>query len=301
MSFLENNVLEYAPPEILRIVRGNYDLFPAIPEGQSSLRAGQATLMYTGTLTKGTERWEVALVKAVVNYAWYNVSNANYNNAVFTATVGGKTATITIPDGNYTVPDYNTAFIAQQIAQGLYVLDNSGGFVTFITIVNNVVNNNLAFEFQPVVVPASGSNPEGLTTGDTGSITIPGPPSTISQFLGLTPGTYPASPATEAQIVYSNQPVDFFPVQVINVACNLIGQGLYPQATIIHSFTSGNVLFADTVTETPPYPQFFPMMQGIYQVISLQLFDQNGRLLAMGDNQMYFELRLRKMTPYNRS
>lgn len=304
MSYLDSRDIDYDPPLILRIQRSNYD--PTTFTG--TLQPGQALLPLTGAFQL-EKRAEVGLFSMIVNYSWYNIS-ALYQNNTFTYTLargGNQTRTLVIPDGNYTVDELNSWFVGQQIANGDIVLTSTGAPVTFLSITPNNIQNGLTISAAVVAVPAGGSNPNGLTLAQTMLITIPAYSAnryqtSFSILTGFIPGSYPATYQGTFQSFNSNQKTAFFPVQAVNVNCNLCGTSNYVQNdTTLFTFTPAGATFSGPIERTPPVIQWYPLSNRQYPSVTIQLTDQLGNFLQTTDDQMQFQIRVRVMTAYNRS
>lgn len=308
MSYLDSRDIDYDPPLIFRVNRNNYDQFVSTP-GAGPLLAGQAMLRLTGSF-QPEKRSEIGLFSSIVNYAWYNITAA-YGNNQFSYTLGRSasnfTRNLTIPDGNYTPDELNAWFVAQQIANGDYVLTSTGVPVTFLSITLNNIQNGLTITAAVVTVPGGGSNPNSLTLAQTMLITVPTYltnryQTSFSILTGFTPGSYPATYQGTTQSFNSNQPVVFFPVQSVNVNCNFAGTGNYVQNdNVIFTFTTAGAIFGGPIQVVPPVIQWYPLSSNQQTTCVVTLTDQLGNFLQMTDNFMQFQIRVRVMTAYNRS
>ena len=94
---------------------------------------------------------EVMLSSAQIPYSIFNITSA-YNNNKFTlafptgAAAGSYTNfNITIPDGFYTIEDFNTYMQQFAITNGLYLIDANGNNVYYYAFM--LINHHILFKF----------------------------------------------------------------------------------------------------------------------------------------------------------
>lgn len=82
-------------------------------------------------------RWEMAFIKAHLWYSYYNISSELNNNTLRYNNGVSYSATITIPDGQYTVGQLNTYIQSVMSDNGDFTLDTSGNEVYDIVLEAN--------------------------------------------------------------------------------------------------------------------------------------------------------------------
>lgn len=81
--------------------------------------------------------YELALIKMNCWYSWYNISAAKGNNTLRYHNGVGWSGTITIPDGQYTLPQMNDYLHSEMYSNGDYTIDAYGNTVYDVIIEPN--------------------------------------------------------------------------------------------------------------------------------------------------------------------
>ena len=229
---------------------------------------------------KGTK---LGLQNCSIYYSWQNVSSVNNNNTI-SYIYNGVTYPITIPDGYYSISDYNAYIQFKMKSNGHYLLDSNGLEVYFISLTLNLTY--YAFMIQCDVVPSvlgTYTNPAGMTlTGQTMSLVIPST-STV-YLLGFTAQTFPTTPQATQQQKLSDIVPQISPTVQAQVHSSLISNGFY-------SPNASDVLF--TFTPDKPYGQILTLEPknilycGVHNMsfsqIDIRFTDQNGKDLNIID------------------
>lgn len=288
-------------PIILKITRNNGD-------GTTNVD-GKAILNIPSNINI-TEPWEIAVSKLFMVNSISNI-NSVYANNVFqysvSTTSGTVTRTVTIPKGCYDIPDLSNYLQSVMLANGdvTYSSTATGSIPQyFITISANLQTNQLIVTLPTVFVPASGTNPNNLTTGVTMSLIVPSFTSSafsasntsFSGLIGFASGSYPTSFANSQQVFTSTTVPDFYHVFVINIACNWVIPSSYDNYLgNIYTFSEGDTPYQAVLNINPPVLVWTPVTMNSYNNMIIQLLDQNNQPLQMVDNQLFVEVLLRKV------
>lgn len=238
---------------------------------------------------------EVAVSQLQYTQSVRNITAALSNNT-FSYIINGVTRSLTIPDGFYSYADFGGWLTSQQINNLDYVLDSGGNKVTFITAVLNAPIYAVTFTLDVIAVPSGGSNPNALTTGSTCQIIVPS--TNIRTYLGMSAGTYPASPAVVQTFVNSNSipsvsSVTTALLNMVGVDQSLISSN--PQT--LFSFSTTNSIYGGQIEPTIYSPIFCRLNPGIYSNFTFYLTDQSGIALNIIDSTQFFILLVIRKSP----
>jgi hypothetical protein len=242
---------------------------------------------------------QVALKSISLYYAWDNISAAQQNNTfsyIWHTSSGTTTHTVTIPDGSYSIDDLNSYLQSVMIANGHYLVNDSGDHVYYIEFLTNAVYyavqlNCLAL---PTSLPSGYTNPASMTfpaTALTPRIVIPA--TNIRDILGLSEGTYPATPQTTDYSTYSSTAPQVSPTQSIVMTTNLISSGLTNPPNVLYSFTPSGTSFGSIIDRQPSSPLWLDVTPGYYQSVEVQFFNQDYSQLVIKDPNVVIILAIR--------
>lgn len=247
------------------------------------------------------EECEVAVANLSLFYSWFNITSQYGNNTVSyqwpTSTGTMQTYSITLPDGSYNIDDINNYIQLQMENNGTYLLDANNLPVYYMNLIVNVTYYcvTLTVAKVPSVLPTGFSLPSNYPGALPPTPTAPllvvpdaafpagsnsGYISSMSQVLGFLPGTWPQGTALQANGTVAPR-VDT--ITTVNVSCNLVNNGLvssYPQ--VIYSFSPADS-FGSQIVQQPPQWQWFEVVDGQYNSITVQLNDDYNNILNLHD------------------
>ena len=254
--------------------------------------ATNSVLTFQFPQSQAFQKCEVALSNLNVYYSWYNIQ-ASYGNNTFSYTwpvgAGVNTFSVTVPDGSYQIADLNNYLQYAMQQNGTYLLDGTTP-VFYLSFLANTVYYRVTVTSTnvPTSLPTGYSLPSNYpgalpTASSAPKLVIAAPGSSMrssfSEVLGFAAGSYPAS----AGSVNGAYPPEIDPVDQVNVTCSLANNGLISQyPNVIYSFTP-LVTFGNQISVVPPQRDFFPVVDGKQQTITVTLTDQLGFPLAMQD------------------
>jgi hypothetical protein len=232
----------------------------------------------------------LAITQITIPYSWFNVNGTFYNNATFQYNwmVGTTvtTYTVTLPNGYYSTNDINNYLQSQMIANRTYLINSSGNFVYYLTIVTNqnYYSNQLLSYAVPTSLPSGYTSPSGFV----GFPSTPYTPQLIilnnnfGSLIGYTDGSYPPSPLTTNYSALSNETPNATPVNSVIVRCSLVFNPVTSPSDIVDSFPISSV-FGSNINYTPSFEKKVEIRKGKYSTLTITLFDQNLNPLPAQD------------------
>lgn len=241
----------------------------------------------------------MSLVNLYMYYSWYNISASFGNNTfsyAYPNSVGGYTTyQVVIPDGFYSLDELNQYFQQVQLYNGTYTSSSTTGVTTtYLSFVTNVTYYRVTLFASPV--PATGTAgvtfPSNYPSGSGGPPVALDPTFTVlptgypagsispgsysfSKVIGFLPGTYPLSNNPVSYSINGQFPPIIESTSNVNLACNLINNSVINKyAQVFHTF-SPNVAFGEQIQETPFFPIYLPIADGVYNDLVLTFYDEN--------------------------
>jgi hypothetical protein len=266
---------------------------------------GTYTYNFIGGGFKIEDDMYVMLSSAQIPYSIFNITSA-YNNNRFTFSFptgsGAGTYTnfpITIPDGFYTIEDFN-AYIQQFcIANGLYLINASGENVYYIAFYVNQTEYAIQILLYtvPRSLPVGWTQPSNWigysthTSDRTPHIDIL-TTSNFNEYIGFLPGQYPPSlPRTSNYSVLSNKkpPIASY-VNSIIVHCSLVNNPVVSPSDILDAFQISNTSFGENINYSPSVEKYVKLMKGSYSSMIITLTDQNNNPINFIDPNILITL-----------
>ena len=250
---------------------------------------------------------EVMLSSAQIPYSIFNITAANGNNTITFAFptgagVGSYTNfTITIPDGFYTIDDFNNYLQQFCITNGLYLIDAAGQNVYYF----NFSVNQTYYSIQLLLYTVPRSLPSGYTAPSNwiGYSTYTSDrtphfhiPANINNYLGFNVGQYPPTlPRTTNYSVLSNKlpPVASI-VNSIIVHCSLVNNPVVSPSDILDAFQIQGATFGQNINYQPSVEKFVKLTKGNYSSMTITLTDQNNNTIYLNDPNILLTLLFRK-------
>ena len=239
---------------------------------------------------------ELAISNIQIPYSWFNITQA-YNNNTVTLTFPSlipTVITITFSDGFYTTTDLN-AYIQQICIQnGLYLINASGQYVYYLTLLYNTTyyGVQLIAQLVPTSLPSGWSQPANWVGYNTVSYT---PQLTISdnnfgKIIGFEAGTYPSVNTSDASILNTFTPLGSN-VNSLIIRCSLVDNQVGIPTDVLDTMPV-NATFGSNIEYQPYSLKWVKITSGSQQFITISFVDQNLNALAAQDPNVTISLLL---------
>lgn len=246
---------------------------------------------------------KVAIQNLTLYYSNFNINASVYNNNQLSYRwIDGTTININIPDGFYTIQNLNLYIQSVMIAQGHYLIDNSGDNQFYLQMqVNSVYYgiqlNELAL---PAALPVgwsygTGLSPAWVTSQITAQFIIIN--NNFTDIIGFNAGTYPTTPQTTNQSQISTYAPQVSPVSTILMKCSLINNNLNIANNVIFCFTP-NTTFGSIMSFSPPSLIYMDIKDGQYNNCIIEFVDQDYRPIAFQDPNVTIILSIMDKSDY---
>ena len=255
------------------------------------------------TNTTNLNDFSVSVGQCFIYYSWYNINSSPLNNNTFTITFPTSGASvvsqITIPPGAYNISDLNNYLQYWFISQGYYLTNNVTGLYTYYAAFQL---SPTGYSIQLITNPLPISLPSGFTSG---GMTFPvsvnqHPQVTIESgnnfkdIIGYNAGTYPTIPTNISTYTKdSDYTPNISPVSAIQMRLSCCYNPFSSNSQLIHVFTSQNVTIGSIINASPVQLQFVPCI-GSHKTITLQFYDQDGRIVEILDRNLVVKLIFKK-------
>lgn len=244
---------------------------------------------------------------AQIPYSINNITAAYNNNSFqlyFPTGAGINSYTqfnLTIPDGFYTITDFNNYIQQFCITNGLYLINSSGQNVYYI----NFSINQTYYSIQLLLYTVPRSLPTGYTapsnwigystyTSDrTPYIVIN---NNLSDYLGYTQGQYPATlPQTSNYSTLSNKkpPLASY-VNSIIVHCSLVNNPCISPSDILDAFQINNTTFGQNINYQPTVEKYVKLSKGSFSSMIVYFTDQNNNPIVLLDPNILITILFKK-------
>jgi len=243
---------------------------------------------------------EMCISGITIPYSFYNIQQQYYNNTSFqyTFTEGAITTTynVTLPNGYYSVNSINDYLQGQFVNQGLYLVDNLGNNVYYLSLVYNVSTYSvqlLSFAV-PTSLPVGYTNPAGLVFPTPNPATpqlIILPNNNFGTIIGFTNGSYPPVIQATNYSTISNRTPNGSPVNSIIVRCNLVSNNVISPSDILDSFQI-DAPFGTNINYSPNFEKWIKIKAGRYSSFTISFEDQNFNTIPIIDSNILITLLL---------
>ena len=244
------------------------------------------------------ENAEVGVQSIAVYNSTFNIESSRGNNTITVRWVADTTVdyTFTIPDGYYSYSDLNYFLQQQMILEDLYVTNSSGDYVYFVEILTNATRyaaqlNSYALPDSSTASTLSYTKPAGgswdwPTTSSTPQIIIN---AAFGSLIGFEAGTFPSSvSATNVQQLSSITPT-ISPVSSYILGCNLVNATMsIPSSTFFSLPLTAS--YGALITLQSQSVNYVTVMPGLFNEITLQLYDQSFEFLNLQDTDIVIVL-----------
>ena len=238
---------------------------------------------------------EICISQIQIPYSWFNITTA-YNNRSFQikfpTPLGIATFPLTLNQGFFSVTDIN-AYIQQFcITYGLYLINSSGQYVYYLTLLYNI--NTYGVQLITTLVPTS--LPSGYTEPSNwiGYYSTSLCPQLVilnnnfGKVIGFNQGTYPSVNTSNASTLNQIIPIGSNVNSVI-VRCALVENHCGVPTDILDVFPITST-FGSNINYQPYALKWVKLSTGIYQYIDIVFSDQNLNTLVIQDTNLTISL-----------
>jgi hypothetical protein len=252
---------------------------------------------------------ECMVSSAQIPYSIFNITEAYNNNRFRLSFPTGALSTtytdfnITIPDGFYTIDDFNSYMQQYAISNGLYLINNVGENVYYTPA---FYVNAVSYAVQMLLYTVPRSLPSGWTQpsnwiGYSGWTTDRTPhvhilaTSRFGDFIGFTTGTYPTPilRTTDYSVLSNKTPIGSY-VNSIIIHSSLVNNPVVSPSDIIDAFQIVDTKFGSNINYQPSVEKFVRLTKGTYNSMIIYLTDQNNNPLTLLDNNLLITLLFKK-------
>ena len=244
-----------------------------------------------------TKNARMCVSQVTVPYSWFNISTQWVNQSfIFGWTNGGTftPATVTIPNGFYSTADLNNFLQQYMISIGAYLINASGQYVFYASIVQNQTYyaNQLVLTLVPTSLPTGFTTPSGFagfpTVSTTPQIAFPASNS-VGSVLGFAPSSsYGPSGSNISQL--STQTPVATNVNSLIVHCNLANNPVTMPSDILDSIPIVDTTFGANINYSPSFEKWISITDGTYNSLLITLTDENNINIVAQDNHSLFTL-----------
>jgi hypothetical protein len=244
-----------------------------------------------------TKNARLTLSHVTIPYSWFNVSPQWSNQTIVFGWPYASTfidATVTFPTGFYTTEDLNNFLIQYQIQQKYYLINASGQFVFYASIVQNSTYyaNQLILTLVPTTLPAGFTQPSGAlalpTTSRTPRLLFPASNSIGSTLGFANNSSYGYSTSNVSQL--STQTPLATNVNSLIVHCNLANNPVTMPSDILDSIPIIETAFGANINYSPSFERYVSITDGTYNSLLLTITDENNVSIQAQDNRSLFTL-----------
>jgi hypothetical protein len=252
---------------------------------------------------------ECMVSSAQIPYSIFNITEAYNNNRFRLSFPTGSLSTsytdfnITIPDGFYTIDDFNSYMQQYAISNGLYLINNVGENVYYtpafyVNAVSYAVQ--MLLYTVPRSLPGGWTQPSnwigysGWTTDRTPHVHILAN-SRFGDFIGFKTGTYPTPilRTTNYSVLSNKTPIGSY-VNSIIIHSSLVNNPVVSPSDIIDAFQIVDTKFGSNINYQPSVEKFVRLTKGTYNSMIIYLTDQNNNPLTLLDNNLLITLLFKK-------
>jgi hypothetical protein len=240
---------------------------------------------------------EMTIANITMPYSWFNITKINQNNAFTFYFPNASNISITLPDGYYSVDDIN-AYIQQQcIANGCYLINESGENVYYFTILYNPTYYavQIVAQLVPTSLPTNWTTPSGWSGFPAVTacpyIYIP-PTSQFGKIIGYTNSAYyPYTNSANASILSTLVPQGSV-VNSLVIRSNIIDNdsGFPTDVLDTMPITSS---FGTNINYTPTTLKWVKCIAGTFQSFEIYFSDQNLNSMYILDNNVCISILLK--------
>lgn len=257
--------------------------------------------------------YEVSIGSGYIYYSWYNISSALNNNSfqlIIPNNATTTTITYTIPDGAYNISTLNSWLESQLVSDGYY-LRYTGDASNILTGAIRQANiypckfqvnpATYSIEFISISLPRTADLVAPTFNGYvTGGFVLPTSNNKSTQLIiastnsfgtiiGYASGTFGSGTASSTETIESTLIPNVNPISSCEIRLNCVSNLISQNSSLLHTFTNNGVRLGELIDISPTQLIFLPC-QGVFREITIQFFDQLGRVLNLLDTNIMVKL-----------
>ena len=248
---------------------------------------------------------ECMVSSAQIPYSIFNITAAYNNNRFRLSFPFGALATsftdfnITIPDGFYTIDDFNSFMQQYAISNGLYLINNNGDNVYYTPA---FYLNTVSYAVQMLLYTVPRSLPSGWTQPSNwiGYSTFANDrtphvhilaTSNFGDYIGFNTGVYPTPTlqTTNYSVLSNKTPIGSY-VNSIIIHCSLVNNPVVSPSDIVDAFQIVDTKFGSNINYQPSVEKYVRLTKGSYNSMIITLTDQNNNPINLLDNNILITL-----------
>lgn len=245
-----------------------------------------------------TKNARMCVSQVTIPYSWFNISPQWSNQSLTFGWMNGASLflyAVNFPTGFYSTADINNYLQQFMISIGAYLINASGQFVFYASIVQNQTYyaNQLVLTLVPTSLPAGWSTPVGFagfpTVATSPRISFPATNS-IGSVLGFAPSSI-YGPVTSSDLsVLSTQTPVATNVNSLIVHCNLANNPVTMPSDILDSIPIVDTTFGANLNYSPSFEKWISITDGTYNSLLITLTDENNNTIVAQDSNSLFTL-----------
>jgi hypothetical protein len=248
---------------------------------------------------------ECMVSSAQIPYSIFNITSAYNNNRFrlsFPTGAGAATFTdfnIVIPDGFYTIENFNSFVQQYCITNGLYLINANGENVYYIGFYVNQTSYaiQLLLYTVPRSLPVGWTQPSNwvgystYTADRTPHVHILAAAPKFGDFIGFNVGVYPTPTlrTTNYSVLSNKTPIGSY-VNSIIIHCSIVNNPVVSPSDIIDAFQITNVNFGSNINYQPSVEKYVKLTRGSYSSMIIYLTDQNNNPINLLDPNILITL-----------
>lgn len=248
-----------------------------------------------------TKNARMCVSQVTIPYSWFNISTQWVNQQLTFGWTNGASftpVTFTIPAGFYSTADLNNYLQQYMISIGAYLLNASGQYVFYASIVQNQTYyaNQLILTLVPTSAQAvtlgltapSGTFAGFPTATTTPQIAFPATNS-VGSVLGFAPSSSYGPSASDISQLSTQTPVATN-VNSLIVHCNLANNPVTMPSDILDSIPIVDTTFGANINYSPSFEKWISITDGTYNSLLITLTDENNITIVAQDSNSLFTL-----------
>jgi hypothetical protein len=243
---------------------------------------------------------EMAISSVTIPYSWYNITARYANNVMsfyFPTTAGYVAEQIVFDDGYYSVVDINARIQQECINEGYYLINASGQYVYYLTLLYNPTTYGVQLICQPVPtsLPSGWSQPSNWNGFPTTTLVpiLQVDTAEFGKLIGFTTGLYPPnySTITNYNVLNTFTPIGSN-INNLIIRSSLVDNEIGFPTDIVDSMAITST-FGSNINYVPPVLKWVKLSAGIYQYFNITFVDQNLNNIYALDNNVCITLMIR--------
>jgi hypothetical protein len=241
----------------------------------------------------------MAVSNITIPYSWFNISAANNNNTFqFYFPDSGSPGTgylVTLQDGFYTINDINAALQQFCIINGLYLINGSGKYVYYLTLLYNPTFYAVqsVAQFVPTSLPSGWSQPANWHGYNTTLLTpiLQVTTQGFGNLIGFETGLYPPLNTTETSTLSTFTPQGSI-VNSLIVRCSLVDNECGFPTDVLDTIPITSS-FGTNINYQPTQLKWMKLSSGVFQSVIITFVDQNLNSIVARDSNVCISILLK--------